>query len=73
MARHTPKVVTIPKLPDPSLRKSRNLGGSRFVEGQQCLAHAISYLAKTGPRSNRDAISLLSEHFRTRFRMSDRP
>ncbi|MBI2683352.1 MAG: hypothetical protein HYX26_09105 [Acidobacteriales bacterium] len=73
MARQTSKLLTIPKLPDPKSRKSRNLGDSRFVAGQQLLAHAISYLAKTGPRANRDAISLLSEHFRTQFRMSDRP
>jgi hypothetical protein len=66
-------VLTIPRLPDPKSRKGRNRGDARFVAGQQCLAHAISYLARSGPRANREAISLLSEHFRTRFRMSDRP
>jgi hypothetical protein len=33
----------------------------------------MKYLAKQDTENNRAAISLLSEHFRTRFRMSDRP
>jgi hypothetical protein len=37
------------------------------------LAAAIKYLSKADPRRNRGAITFLSEHFRTRFRMSDSP
>jgi hypothetical protein len=33
----------------------------------------MSYLAKADPVANREAIQLLSEHVRTRFRMSDSP
>jgi hypothetical protein len=71
MARGTSKVVTIPKMPNPT-RKPRNTD-PRYVDGQKILVEAMSYLAKTDPDGNRDAVSLLSEHFRTNFRMSDRP
>jgi hypothetical protein len=37
------------------------------------LVEAMKYLAKADPISNRGAIELLSEHVRTRFRMSDSP
>jgi hypothetical protein len=33
----------------------------------------MKYLAQSDPKGNREAIELLSEHFRTRFRMSDSP
>jgi hypothetical protein len=33
----------------------------------------MKYLAQSDPQANRPAIELLSEHFRTRFRMSDSP
>jgi hypothetical protein len=33
----------------------------------------MRYLAQTDPISNRNAIELLSEHVRTRFRMTDSP
>jgi hypothetical protein len=33
----------------------------------------MKYLVQQDPDNNKDAIMLLSEHFRTRFRMSDRP
>ena len=46
---------------------------ARYVDGQRLLVEAMSYLAKSDPIGNRDAVSLLSEHFRTQFRMSDRP
>ncbi|HEV8524665.1 MAG TPA: hypothetical protein VGQ71_09215 [Terriglobales bacterium] len=51
-----------PRKPDP-----------RYVEGQRVLVQAMRYLAQTDPQNNRPAIALLSEHFRTQFRMSDRP
>jgi hypothetical protein len=34
---------------------------------------AMKYLIQQDPQRNKDAVSLISEHFRTRFRMSDRP
>ena len=45
----------------------------RYVEGQRVLVQAMRYLAQTDPQNNRAAIHLLSEHFRTNFRMSDHP
>ena len=45
----------------------------RYIDGQKVLVEAMRYLAQTDPDANRDAIGLLSEHFRTQFRMSDRP
>lgn len=66
------KIVTIPKLPNPKGRRPRN-ADPRYVDGQKILVEAMSYLAKTDPDANRDAVSFLSEHFRTQFRMSDRP
>ncbi len=66
------RVFTLPVQPKPRNKKERN-ADPRFLEGQRVLAEAIRYLAKSGPRVNRAAINLLSEHFRTRFRMSDTP
>jgi hypothetical protein len=43
------------------------------VDGQKMLVEAISYLAKADRVANREAIELLSEHVRTRFRMTDSP
>jgi hypothetical protein len=43
------------------------------VDGQRTLVEAMKYLAQSDPVSNRSAIELLSEHVRTRFRMSDSP
>ena len=45
----------------------------RYVDGQKMLVEAMKYLAKADPVNNRGAIELLSEHVRTRFRMSDSP
>jgi len=51
------KVVTIPKLPNPKAgRKPRN-ADPRYVDGQKILVEAMSYLVKTDPDENRDAIS----------------
>jgi len=33
----------------------------------------MRYLIKTAPEENRAAVELISEHVRTRFRMSDSP
>ncbi|MFB3815290.1 MAG: hypothetical protein ACE14L_14385 [Terriglobales bacterium] len=67
------KVLTIPVRPGP--RKSKRQGGCdpRYVEGQRLLVNAIKYLTKSDLSGNRTAIELLSEHFRTQFRMSDSP
>ena len=68
------KVFTIPVLPDPSRRKGKKRSlGSDYIKGQRQLVEAMKYLVQQDPEGNRDAINLLSEHFRTRFRMSDRP
>jgi hypothetical protein len=68
------KVFTIPVLPDPARRRSKKrTSDPRFIEGQRVLVEAMKYLAQQDLENNKAAISLLSEHFRTRFRMSDRP
>ena len=67
------RVFTIPVRPDVSKRKPARTNDPRYVEGQRLLVEAMRYLAKEDPRANRPAIELLSEHFRTRFRMSDSP
>ena len=68
------KVFTIPVLPDPSRRRGKPRSQDpRYIEAQQLLVDAMKYLAQQDPDRNKDAIMLLSEHFRTRFRMSDRP
>lgn len=67
------KVLTIPVLPDSSRARKPRKSDVRYIEGQRLIVEAMRYLAKEGPEQNRDAIELLSEHFRTRFRMSDRP
>ena len=67
------RVFTIPVLPDPKRRRTPRISDKRYIQGQKTLVEAMKYLAQTNPDANRDAIGLLSEHFRTQFRMSDRP
>jgi hypothetical protein len=70
------KVFTIPVLPDPGRRRSRKEvrnDDPRYIEGQRLLVEAMKYLVQQDPEHNKDAVLLLSEHFRTRFRMTDRP
>jgi hypothetical protein len=67
------KVFTIPVFPRPKTAQRLRKPDPRYVEGQRVLVQAMRYLAQTDPQSNRSAIHLLSEHFRTNFRMSDRP
>ncbi len=68
------KVFTIPAMPDPSRRtRGPKTSDQRYIEGQRVLVEAMKYLAQQDPRVNKEAILLLSEHFRTRFRMTDRP
>lgn len=67
------KVFTIPVPPDMSKRSRQRTSDPRYVDGQRVLVEAMRYLAKSDPIANRHAIELLSEHVRTRFRMSDSP
>ncbi len=68
------KVFTIPVPPDVTRKKSRErTSDPRYVDGQRLLVEAMRYLAQSDPIANRHAIELLSEHVRTRFRMSDSP
>jgi hypothetical protein len=66
------RVFTIPVRPTGKRTVERH-SDPRYVEGQRLLVEAMRYLTKEDPRANRPAIELLSEHFRTRFRMSDSP
>jgi len=67
------RVFTIPVVPNPKRRRTPRISDRRYIEGQKLLLEAMKYLAQSDPDANRDAIGLLSEHFRTQFRMSDRP
>ncbi len=67
------KLFTIPVSPRAKSLKRERKPDPRYVEGQRVLVQAMRYLAQTDPQSNRAAIHLLSEHFRTNFRMSDHP
>ena len=67
------KVFTITVPPDLSRRKRERTSDPRYVDGQKMLVEAMKYLTKADPVSNRPAIELISEHVRTRFRMSDSP
>jgi hypothetical protein len=68
------KVFTIPVPPDATRKRSRErTSDPRYVDGQRVLVEALRYLAQSDPIANRHAIELLSEHVRTRFRMSDSP
>jgi hypothetical protein len=68
------KVFTIPVPPEMLRKKSRErTSDPRYVDGQRLLVEAMRYLAQSDPLANRGAIELLSEHVRTRFRMTDSP
>ena len=67
------KLFTIPVVPRPKNIQRQGKPDPRYVEGQRVLVQAMRYLAQTDPQNNRSAIHLLSEHFRTNFRMSDHP
>lgn len=68
------KVFTIPVPPKlgRSTKRERT-SDPRYVDGQRLLVEAMRYLAQSDPVTNRPAIELISEHVRTRFRMSDSP
>jgi hypothetical protein len=66
------RVFVIPRIPQAKKMGERSRD-PRYLEGQRLLVEAIRHLAQADPRQNRAAIMLLSEHFRTRFRISDKP
>jgi len=67
------RVLVIPARPNPERVKRERKSDARYIDGQRVLVEAMKYLAKSDLEQNRPAIELLSEHFRTRFRMSDKP
>jgi hypothetical protein len=68
------KVFTMSAMPDPTRRRGQpRKVDPRYLDAQKLLVEAIKYLTKQDRKENRAAIELLSEHFRTQFRMSDRP
>ncbi|MGH9493866.1 MAG: hypothetical protein ACRD3B_02615 [Candidatus Sulfotelmatobacter sp.] len=67
------KVFTITAPPKLGKRRRERTSDPRYVDGQRLLVEAMKYLAQEDPITNRPAIKLLSEHVRTRFRMSDSP
>jgi hypothetical protein len=67
------KVFTIPVPPDLGRKKRERTSDRRYVDGQKMLVEAMKYLAQTDKEANRSAIELLSEHVRTKFRMTDSP
>jgi hypothetical protein len=67
------RLLVIPALPNPERLKRERKSDRKYIDGQRLLVEAMKYLAQSDPENNRPAIELLSEHFRTRFRMSDKP
>jgi hypothetical protein len=66
------KILTMPTPPDVN-HVPRERSDPRYIEGQRLLVEAIRYLVQTDPQANLPAVELLSEHFRTKFRSTDRP
>lgn len=67
------KVFTIPVPPKMGRKRRERSPDPRYVDGQRLLVEAMKYLAQSDPVNNRSAVELLSEHVRTRFRMTDSP
>ena len=67
------KVFTIPVPPNVNRKRRERTSDPRYVEGQRLLVEAMKYLTQADPVKNRAAIELISEHVRTRFRMTDSP
>ena len=67
------RILTMPAMPgSPRVRRAHE-GDPRYVEGQRLLVKAIRYLVQSDPAENLPAVELLTEHFCTKFRMSDKP
>ncbi len=67
------KVFTIPVPPKLGDKRRDRTSDPRYVDGQRLLVDAMKYLVQVDPVVNRRAIEFISEHVRTRFRMSDTP
>jgi hypothetical protein len=67
------KVFTITVPPKLGNKRRERTSDPRYVDGQRTLIEAMKYLVQADPVKNRPAIELISEHVRTRFRMSDSP
>jgi hypothetical protein len=66
-------VFVIPSRPSAAHLKRQRSADPAYIEGQRLLVQAMNYLVKSDPDANRPALELLSEHVRTKFRMSDSP
>jgi hypothetical protein len=66
------KILTMPA-PSDLGRAPRQNPDPRYIEGQRLLVEAIRYLVQSDLDANLPAVELLSEHFRTKFRSTDRP
>jgi hypothetical protein len=66
------RILTMPAPPENNYTP-RGRSDPRYLEGQRLLVEAIRYLVQSDPEGNLPAVELLSEHFRTRFRSTDRP
>jgi hypothetical protein len=66
------RILTMPARPEGN-RPPRERSDPRYIEGQRLLVEAIRYLIQSDPEGNLPAVELLSEHFRTKFRSTDRP
>jgi hypothetical protein len=67
------KVFTLPVPPNLNRKRRERTSDPRYVDGQRLLVDAMKYLTQADPVKNRSAIELISEHVRTRFRMTDSP
>jgi hypothetical protein len=67
------KVFTIPVVPTLGRKRRERTSDPRYVDGQRLLVNAMKYLTQADPVGNRGAVALISEHVRTKFRMSDSP
>jgi len=68
------RVFTISVIPDPTRRRGKSRSTDpRYIEGQRLIVQAMRYLVQQDRTENKDAVNLLSEHFRNQFRMSDHP
>lgn len=67
------KILTMPAMPGTYHIQRSHKADPRYIEGQRLLVESIRYLVRTGAEENLAAIELLSDHFRTKFRMSDKP
>ncbi len=66
------RILIMPARPDAN-HPPREHSDPRYLEGQRLLVEAIRYLVQTDAQGNLPAVELLSEHFRTKFRSTDRP